>query len=245
MSVSVNTTDQQLYELLKHHINNNLPLAMVRMGDGEIFILKGTGSDGFCKRFCSNNGYNWNVNGEECLATARKILLQALKSCNIVGVLDKNTPVGRRIYSDRWILPIEFLEDNKPKVCNHQVTRGNILGDVNEFKKIINGKNIHIVSSRTAELKRNNIAERLGVNVSYTHVNFRSSIKNRQYIFDSLDKITEDIVLVGIGMKGKDIPTYLRDKGKICLDWGATLDAWAGIVSRPWFGSIQKHCLIK
>ena len=245
MSTNIDTTDQQLYEILKHHINNDLPLALVRLGDGEIAILKGTAAPALRKRFCSYNGYVWNVNGDECLSLAKQILRDAIKNSDILGVLDKSTPIGKKVYSNKWVLPADFLQGNNPKICNHQVTRGTILGDITKFKEIINGKDIHIISSRTAALKNNNLAQRLGVNVSYTQVEFKSSIKNRQHIFDKIDKITEHIVLVGIGVKGKDIPAYLRDKGKVCLDWGATIDAWAGIASRPWFANLQKHCLIK
>ena len=46
---------------------------------------------------------------------------------------------------------------------------------------------------------------------------------------------------------GKDFGSYLSNRGKIALDFGATLDAWAGLITRRWFheGGLQKHCLIK
>jgi hypothetical protein len=38
-----------------------------------------------------------------------------------------------------------------------------------------------------------------------------------------------------------------NDFGKVSLDLGATMDAWSGIYSRPWFreGNTQEHLIIK
>jgi hypothetical protein len=245
MSLSINTTEQQFYDLLKDCIEKELPLAVTRIGDGEIHILRGTAPPALLKRFCSYNGYNWQTNSVECMKVSKTILLKALKGSDVIGILDKNSVMGKRVYKNSWVLPAEFLQGNEPKICDHQITRGPILGNVTQFKKILNGKGVHIISSHTDALKKNRLAQRLGVKISYTQVPFRTNIKNRVWLFRKLDTIPEPVVLVGIGVKGKDIPIYLRDRGKICMDWGATLDAWAGIVSRPWFQNVQGHCLIK
>jgi hypothetical protein len=62
-----------------------------------------------------------------------------------------------------------------------------------------------------------------------------------------MDEITEHIILFGCSLTGKDFGVYLARRGKIALDFGATLDAWAGMGTRDWFrdGGIQNHCLIK
>ena len=56
----------------------------------------------------------------------------------------------------------------------------------------------------------------------------------------------KDVVLLGVGLQ-KDYGVILRDEfGKIALDMGATMDAWAGIISRPWFnkGQSQEYLLM-
>ena len=53
-------------------------------------------------------------------------------------------------------------------------------------------------------------------------------------------------MLLGVGLQ-KDYGVILRDEfGKIALDMGATMDAWAGIISRPWFnkGQSQEYLLM-
>ena len=58
--------------------------------------------------------------------------------------------------------------------------------------------------------------------------------------------IKEDVVLLGVGLQ-KDYGVILRDEfGKIAIDMGATMDAWSGIISRPWFnkGQSQEHLLL-
>ena len=62
----------------------------------------------------------------------------------------------------------------------------------------------------------------------------------------SFEKIKEDVVLLGVGLQ-KDYGVILRDEfGKIAIDMGATMDAWAGIISRPWFnkGQSQEYLLM-
>jgi hypothetical protein len=62
----------------------------------------------------------------------------------------------------------------------------------------------------------------------------------------SFEKIKSEVVLLGVGLQ-KDYTTILKNKhGKISLDMGATLDAWASIYSRPWFqkGGLQEHLII-
>ena len=52
--------------------------------------------------------------------------------------------------------------------------------------------------------------------------------------------------LFGVGLQ-KDYGVILRDEyGKIVLDMGATMDAWAGIHSRQWFhkGGSQEYLII-
>ncbi len=51
---------------------------------------------------------------------------------------------------------------------------------------------------------------------------------------------------MGIGLQ-KDYGVILRDEcGKIAIDMGATMDAWAGIKSRAWFkeGGKQDYLLL-
>ena len=64
--------------------------------------------------------------------------------------------------------------------------------------------------------------------------------KNRKSVEDNLHKIKEKIILIGSGGVGKTIGKTLKEKyGKIVIDVGSLLDAWAGVYTRPWFGKLN------
>jgi hypothetical protein len=62
-----------------------------------------------------------------------------------------------------------------------------------------------------------------------------------------LPSIKSQIVLYGCSIVGKDYGAIMKNEfNKISIDYGATLDGWAGISARHWFspGMAQQHCLI-
>ncbi len=80
----------------------------------------------------------------------------------------------------------------------------------------------------------------------FTHHSQGVNFRNRDEFLKSFEKIKEDVVLLGVGLQ-KDYGVILRDEfGKIAIDMGATMDAWSGIISRPWFnkGQSQEHLLV-
>ena len=252
--LSVNMCNYEFYELLKHSINNNLPLSFSRYGDGELKFFNGFPNTTIEQRFCAWWGFDWPSELTMGSEYAKKILIKSLHESDVLGFLDKNSIIARRIkYSPAvWSLSDDKLKEiglDKPlKVCDHQITRGPVLGDIRQFKKLLNGKDIHIVSSVTIGLKKNKLDQLLGVNVNYTQIDFNTKLNDdsRQQMFEKLDKIDEPIVLIALSVIGKDVPAYLKNRGKICLDMGATIDAWAGYATREWFqpGGLQHYCLI-
>ena len=81
--------------------------------------------------------------------------------------------------------------------------------------------------------------------VTYTRFPVPIDLDKRSEILEELDKVTAHVVLFGTSTAGKDLGMHLNSK--VCLDFGATLDAWASIESRGWFfkGYSQDHCVIK
>lgn len=252
--LSVNISNDEFYQKLKSHIQSGTPLSFSRFGDGEISYLNRHTPNRFRQRYCQNFGYRWPQDRQKAEDEAHKILCSALKGTDIIGLLDRqNTIVNNKKlkYDPKvWSISKSFLSglgiENIPIVADHQITRGQILGDVNQLKHILQGQPIHIISSRTTSLKENKLDQLLGVAVSYTHVDYDAPMTYRAKLFSEIDQITEKIVIVALGVMGKDIPMYLKNKGKICLDFGATIDAWSGHATRPWFkkGGVQDHCTI-
>lgn len=252
--LSINMSNDDFYNLLKHSINNNLPLSFSRYGDGDLKYLNGFPNKTIEQRFCRCWGFKWPSELNKGIKYAKKIIITSLQESDVIGILDKDSIIAKRIkYSPTvWSLSFDQLKEiglDKPiKVCDHQITRSPVLGDIHKFKTLLGGKAIHIVSSKTAGLKKNKIDQLIGVHVNYTQIDFYTKLndQSRRQMFKKLDKITEPIVLIALSIIGKDVPVYLKNRGKICLDMGATIDAWSGHATRTWFkpGGLQHYCLI-
>lgn len=250
--LNINISDENFAKVVNEKITNGGSLSMCRFGDGEIMFINKAVPQSMKIRFCSEWGFNEQTykNGETELYN---ILMESLKYSDYLGVMNLNNEISKKINANNetWGINEDILKTigrvKNINVCDHQLTRGKVFGDVNNFKEILGGHNLHIISPRTLELQKNNIDKSLGVKVGYTQVDYNATFADRLKIFSDIDKIKENVVLISLGVLGKDIPHYLAKRGKICLDFGATIDAWAGIISRPWFnnGNLQNHCLIK
>ena len=132
------------------------------------------------------------------------------------------------------------------KVCDHMIARSRQLGSIESMKNILNGSAVNIVSPNVEELKQRKLENKLEVEVGFTNHSHSINFRNRDEFLKSFENIKEDVVLLGVGLQ-KDYGVILRDEfGKIALDMGATMDAWAGIISRPWFnkGQSQEYLLM-
>ena len=261
--VEVNMTDANFCALLKKSIEDKTPLSLARFGDGELAPLRRNNSNipgptwraGLRKKW----GYDETTykDGENLVV---EILNRALKMSDIVGVMNPANKIAKALgvttYGNRWgLLSSRVKKTGRTKkilACDHQVPRGESLGNLNNFKNILNGNNLHIISPRTERLKKNNIDKILGCKVSYTNAGMENPRANRlkysrEKLFKKIDDIEDNIVIVALTLMGKDIPQYLSERGKICLDFGATVDAWAGIITRKWFrkGGLQHYCLVR
>jgi len=260
--IEVNMTDEKFCNLLKKSIENKTPLSMARFGDGELAPLRRSHSNvpgptwraGFRKVW----GYDESTYkiGENLVV---EILNRALKNSDVIGLMNPKNEIAKALgqtqYGSQWgLLKSRMEKVNRTKkllVCDHQVPRGKSLGDLNNFKNILNGNDLHIISPRTERLKKNNINKILECKVSYTQAGMERAkpmrLKHsRHKLFEKIDDIEENIVLVALSLMGKDIPQYLSARGKICLDVGVVVDAWAGMIMREWFrlGGLQRHCFI-
>lgn len=232
-------------DLLSNSIYDGKSLSLVRLGDGEMFILNNNAP----KYVKTRAEKNWGVPFPELVSIVRPALIHAIKNSDVIGLLDKNGYMGHAWTHD-WVLKDSVLQEakrtKKIMVCDHQITRGPILGDASKLKGILANNPIHIISSRTTGLIENKLSEKLNCNITYTQVEYYESILYRRHLLDSIKEISEQIIIISAGVMGKDIPSILAKSGKICLDFGATVDAWAGISSRPTLvaGGIQSHCLL-
>tara|TARA_B110000285_G_scaffold61350_1_gene70559 strand:- start:3331 stop:4098 length:768 start_codon:yes stop_codon:yes gene_type:complete len=240
-------------KIITEAIRNEKPFLFTRFGDGEVWLLMEWINPVRLIRIKKE----WLVtdsNYKEVLKRVKNELIECFNNSDMAGIMNENPlEYGVRIaYRPKsWSIPIEVAKNmgmSNKNVTSHLLSRGTELGDPNNFKKILNGKPIHIISPNTEHLIKNNLSKILGCEITYTRITRipNNVIYDTDILIKELDKIKESIVIFGCGAGGKWIGNYLKTKhGKVCLDFGATLDGWAGKITRKWFADTQKHLVIK
>ena len=129
--------------------------------------------------------------------------------------------------------------------------KGEQLGIIENFKQLVGDRRITIITSQTENLKNNrkfqiNLGNQVDfITVKHEHGNPKSKALNQKdWVRSHFKDIKSHVVLFGMGGAAKDLCNELKnDWGKCAIDMGSTLDAWAGIISRPSTANIWKHCL--
>ena len=240
-------SDEDVVNTVKDKIKTKTPFALTRFGDGEIYILNRNASNGFLVKNLNEWGYNFPSEVDNFYNDANKILINALINSDYIGLMNRNCDIVSIGYSEsKWSLKKDLIENfgtnpNKLQICNHMISRTKLFGSVDGFRDIIQGNDFHIITSHSESMKRKNLDELFGVNITYTDHPMDINFNNRDEFIDNFKNIKEQIVIMGVGLQ-KDYGVILRDlHNKISLDMGATMDAWSGIISRPWFNSGNKQ----
>lgn len=235
-------SDQQVYDIVKNKILTNTPFCLTRFGDGEIYFLNDNVPEVLQQKVCALWGHVWPNDYHKVKHEIVDIITRGLNESDIIGLLDPNNPICKKLKYNPSKWSIDSSKLVNPIVCDHQITRNPLFGDIEHFKELLNGTPVHIISPNIESLKNNEIDRLLNVPISYTYIN-----NNREQMLNDITNIKETVVLFGASLYGKDLGVILKQYSKISLDFGATLDGWAGLYTRPWFnkGNIQEYCLIK
>ncbi len=249
--IKTNLSDKNFVDLLEESIKSKTPLSMSRFGDGEIMFLNKNLPQNIKQKF-KNNWLDNNTSIGEGEKMVIEILKNSLKNTDILGFMDLNNNVCKKMGCGKkqWSIDEKMIKstgrEKEIKICDHQIARTSLMGNPKNIKKILNGEDISIVSPRVKILKNKKLDKILDCKINYVEIPINYKISDRDKIFESINNINEDIIILSIGVIGKDMPSYLSNhKNKIALDFGATIDGWAGIKARGWFNNIQNHCLIK
>lgn len=247
--IEINLTNDQFVSKLIHHIENGIPMSFSRLGDGEIHFINNTITQKTKTVLKETWGY---VDLEIAKNNVLEIINNTISETDILGIMDEKNAISEKLNYNKniWSIPQDYINNIREKellIADHMIFRSQQFGNIYNFEKIIGGRDVCIISPRTEELKKKQISRKLKNNVTYLDVPMGINLKNRKNIFKQLDTIKEKIVLYGCSITGKDFGCYLKKRDKIALDFGATLDAWAGLETRSWFksGGLQNHCLIK
>jgi len=263
-------SDKNLFQAIKESINNKTPLSYVRLGDGEIQILKRpehcyTQNEieirrvalvHICKR------YNIDFT-EDCefLLRCKKIIIDSINTSDYLGLftleeISELAVKGMNLDINRYVPNKEIFEHydvdiNNLKICSIMFNKGSELGVIENFKKLIGNKRVTIITSQEKNLKANKKFQDIFnnnvdfINIKHEHGNPNSkALSQRDWLRSQFKNIKNHIVLLGVGHAAKDLCNELKnDWGKCAIDMGSVLDAWAGIISRPSYGNTWAQCL--
>lgn len=222
-------------------ITANIPFSFTRLGDGEIHILNGDEPESLKQTICNK----WNAVNYNLIKPMFIDIINNSLCSDMIGLMNPNNEVCKHLkYNEKkWAIPVTYINkiNTNYVICDHQLPRSKLFGDIHNFKNIIQGNCIHIISPNIDKLIENNISQLLQVEVTYT-----KSTNNRDELLNSIKNIKPNIILYGCSLTGKDLACILKNQyGKIALDVGSLLDAWAGIPSRKWFtNGVQNYCMV-
>jgi len=230
-------SDEEAFEKIRFSIENSNPFAFIRFGDGELNILKESGSEAFNKKFCVSYGYEYPADVFKAYSEWKPIISRSILEADMIGIMNKDCKTVDHYSEDIWSIDSKDLGRNAEdfKICNHSFSRSKLLGTPAGIKRLTRGRGIHIITPNVEKMKEKCLEKILNIEVRYTEHPLEFNFEDRKRTIDKFKEINEEIVLFGTGIN-KDFGLILRDEyGKIAIDMGATLDAWSGIMSRGWF----------
>ena len=265
-----NITDQELFNAIKNSIQNKTPLSYIRIGDGEIQILKKpehchTQSEintrhlslvHICKR------YNVEFT-EDCkfIKDFRELLVHTFNTSDYCGLftaeeISELTIKGMNLRPERYVPNKEMLnhyniDSSKLKICSVMFNKGIELGIISNFKKLIGDQRITMITSQTENLKANKkFQEVFGDSVDFITIKHEHGNPNAKALYQhdwvrgQFKDIKNHVIIFGMGGAAKNLCNELKnDWGKCVIDMGSVIDAWAGIISRPSYGNVWSQCL--
>ena len=253
MYLEVNQTIEEAINLIKHKIKTNTPFCFSRYGDGEIHAFNRNFKPQFEKRGCDELGYVYPSQIDLYYDDSTGVIINAITNSDMIGLMDMNNDVAKtsNFLKKNWSFSIESLKNkgidlSDTLITDHMLPRSKEFGSIDNFKEILQGKSLNIISPNTKLLEEKNLNKLLDSEVTFTYHPNSINLRNRDEFIESFKDIKSDVVLVGCGLQ-KDYVSYLRyNHNKIAIDVGAMLDAWAGIYSREWFkkGGKQDYLLI-
>jgi len=242
MYLEVNQTIDETVNLIKEKIKTNTPFALSRYGDGEIYFLNRNSPPQHQQRGCREWGYNYPNELDKFYDDSSKIILNGIINSDVIGIMDKSNDIAKSINykEEKWSIKETLLKDkgidiSNLVICDHMLSRAEEFGRPDNFKEILQGKSLNIISPNTEILKTKNLDKLFERDVTFTHHPYNVNLRNRDEFIKSFENIKSEVVLVGCGIQ-KDYVSYLKyNNNKIAIDVGALLDAWSGLLTRPWF----------
>ena len=159
-------------------------------------------------------------------------IIEAIKNSNYVGL---KVPGKLDVYYgiDDSILEKNGINANKIERIDSLFSRSKDFATLPKMRHLLNGNDVHIITSNVKSFISTNISKKLGCNVTFTDISMDNSYKLRDIIKKDISTTNAKIILFGGGGSIKDlIPWASKNYGKIAIDVGSVLDPWSGTPSR-------------
>ena len=259
----VTVSNKELLEKIQLSIKNKTPLSYIRIGDGEIQLLKlpkhcqidmeseirESALTSVFRRY--NQTYTPTAHLDSSfLKKWQKIVIDAINTSDYLGIFSYQEIIELRgagfLEMDDRYVPNKFVLEHynfdfdKLKTCSPLFNRFPALGIIENFKKLIGNERITIMTDMTEELKVNKKFKKyLGdqvdfISVKHTHATATDkTFYQRDYLRSHFKDIKSHVVLYCLGGAGKDLCNELKN------DWGkCVIDM--GSVMDAWAGSISR-----
>ena len=241
-------SDAEATTVIKQKIAMQEPFSVVRFGDGEISFFRGdhtslANADCFVQAVKSKICDRWGYHFPDEFSQARRDLLKvcgyAVEHSDLVGFSFRGEKKRRWVPTRKFAAELGYIE-GKQRILRSWLMRSKPFGEIRNFKKILQGRPVRIISPYVRALKAKRIDRLLQTNVSYTLIVQGKPLHVYQNNLDTLLSIKEKVVLFGTSNL-KNIGAYLKQHlGVVSIDMGATLAAWAGREERG--GMVQGEC---
>lgn len=237
---------EELLATLKKHLQNKIPLSIIRYGDGEAITLNGFKDVESYKMVLKRQlGFCPTIEeGEEI----RQNLIEAYKGCDIIGLSLTDKEKGNE--KDYWARSKQILKEN---VQSNILEKKDLVSidchshflDKDYYKDLMTDlKVVNYISCRNLdeEIKNTFNVKQVNSYIISPEKKFSSGYEGPNHYpeqFIHIKKWMEravpcegNLCLVGAGFIGKIYNNWFRDLGGVSIDIGSIFDSWAGKATR-------------
>jgi len=164
--------------------------------------------------------------------TMKGYVIEAIKKSNFIGL---NVPGKLEVFYgiDESILKRNGIDTKVLVNIDSLFSRSKDFATLPKMRQMINGNDVHIITSNVKAFINTDISKKLGCNVTFTDISADRAYKLRNVIKEDISKTDAKIILFGGGGAIKDlIPWASKNHGKVAIDVGSVLDPWSGTPSR-------------
>ncbi len=175
-----NVTDAELFVAIQNSVANSTPLSYIRMGDGEIQLIKkimhckSPGELSIRAHALKHIMLRYNevyTEDNPVMLKWRQAIIDSLKSSDYCGMFttqevteimalgwlrdaNKEATLGRYV-PNRELFDYYDIDVNKLKICSVMFNKSEQLGVIENFKQLIGDRRITIITNQTENLKSN------------------------------------------------------------------------------------------